>query len=85
MENGESDRYCLRETETNQYKQAQFKNQCKLAAHAVLEMFCFCLCHLSTGKVKHFLTATHINSIHYTISHLFHQLQDYLRSQNNSE
>jgi len=42
---------------TNQYKQAQFKDECKLAAHAVLEMFCFCLRHLSTGEVKYFLTA----------------------------
>jgi len=48
---------------TNHYKQAQLKNQSKLAAHAVFKMFCFSLCHLSTGEIKYFLAAAHNVSI----------------------
>lgn len=38
-------------------KLAEFKYLCKFTAHRVLEMLCFCLCHLTTREVKHFLTA----------------------------
>jgi len=57
---------------TDQYKQAQLKNECKLAAHAVLKMFRFCLRHLSTGKVKHFLAATQNNNNNTHSTAIFH-------------
>ena len=38
------------------HKTTKLKNLGEFAAHGVLEMLGLCLCHLATGKVKHFLT-----------------------------
>lgn len=38
------------------HKTTKLKNLRELATHGVFEMLSFCLCHLTTGKVKHFFT-----------------------------
>lgn len=38
------------------HKTTELENLGEFSTHGVLEVLGFCLCHLATGKVKHFFT-----------------------------
>jgi hypothetical protein len=42
--------------DTYHNKLTQLKNLWEFWTHGILQMFCFCLCHLTTREVKHLLT-----------------------------